>query len=230
MTPNAIYWILFGAVALLSYLVQSSLRSKFAKYSKVGIAGGMTGAQVAQKMLDDNGITNVKITHVPGQLTDNFNPTNMTLNLSDDVYGTSSVAAAAVAAHECGHAIQHARGYAPLRLRSALVPAVSFASKAMTWILLAGMLLIRIFPGIMLAGILLFALTTLFSLVTLPVEINASKRALNWLQNAGITDYSNHEYACSALKSAAYTYVVGALSSLATLVYYIMIFSSGSRR
>ncbi|MBR5055711.1 MAG: zinc metallopeptidase [Bacteroidales bacterium] len=230
MSLNAIYWILFGGIAILSYIVQASLQSKFSKYSKIGIAGGMTGAQVAAKMLADHGITDVKITHIAGQLTDNYNPTNHTLNLSDAVYGTSSVAAAAVAAHECGHAVQHAKGYAPLKLRSALVPVVSFASKAMTWILLIGMLLIRIFPGIMLAGIVLFAFTTLFSLVTLPVEVNASQRAVQWLQSAGITDYSNHEYACKALKSAAYTYVVGALSSLATLVYYIMIFMSGSRR
>ncbi len=146
------------------------------------------------------------------------------------VYGTCSVAAAAVAAHECGHALQHAKGYGPLRLRSALVPVVSFASRALTWVLLAGMLLINIFPGIMLAGIILFAFTTLFSLVTLPVEINASQRALNWLQTAGITDYSNHEYATKALRAAAYTYVVAALSSLATLIYYIMIFMGGSRR
>ncbi|MBQ7575927.1 MAG: zinc metallopeptidase [Bacteroidales bacterium] len=230
MSANAIYWILFGAVAILSYVVQASLQSKFAKYSKVGITNGMTGAEVARKMLADNGITDVSVTHVPGQLTDNYNPVNKTLNLSDVVYGTCSVAAAAVAAHECGHALQHAKGYGPLRLRSALVPVVSFASKALTWVLLAGMLLINIFPGIMLAGIILFAFTTLFSLVTLPVEINASQRALNWLQTAGITDYSNHEYATKALRAAAYTYVVAALSSLATLIYYIMIFMGGSRR
>ena len=229
MSANLIYWILFGGVAILSYIVQASLQSKFAKYSKIGIAGGLSGSDVAYRMLSDNGISNVKITHIQGQLTDNFNPVNMTLNLSDTVYGTSSVAAAAVAAHECGHALQHAKGYAPLRLRSALVPVVSFASKALTWVLLAGMLLINIFPGVMLAGIALFALTTLFSLVTLPVEINASQRAVNWLQTAGITDYSNHEYACKALKAAAYTYVVAALSSLATLVYYIMIFMGGRR-
>ena len=226
---SLLYWILFGGVAILSYIVQASLQSKFAKYSRIGIANGMTGAEVAQKMLNDHGITNVKITHVPGQLTDNFNPTNMTLNLSDAVYGTCSVAAAAVAAHECGHAVQHAKGYAPLRLRSAIVPVVSFASKAVTWVLLIGMLLIRIFPGIMLAGIILFALTALFSIVTLPVEVNASQRAVAWLQNAGITDYSNHEYASKALKAAAYTYVVGAHSSLATLVYYILIFMGGRR-
>lgn len=224
------YWILFIGIAIISYIVQANLQRKFAKYSKVRISNGMTGAEVAQKMLNDHGIHNVKITHIPGQLTDNFNPTNMTLNLSDEVYGSCSVAAAAVAAHECGHAVQHATGYGPIKLRSALVPAVSFASKAVTWVLLLGMLVVNIFPGIMLFGILLFAMTTLFSLVTLPVEVNASQRATEWLNKAGITDYSNHEYACSALKSAAYTYVVAALSSLATLIYYIMIFTSGSRR
>lgn len=224
------YWILFIGIAILSYAVQASLQSKFAKFSKIRISNGMTGAEVAQKMLNDHGIHNVKITHIPGQLTDNFNPTDMTLNLSDAVYGSCSVAAAAVAAHECGHAVQHATGYAPVKLRSALVPAVSFASKAVTWVLLLGMLLVNIFPGVMLFGIILFAMTTLFSLVTLPVEVNASQRATAWLNKAGITDYSNHEYACSALKSAAYTYVVAALSSLATLIYYIMIFTSGNRR
>ncbi len=224
------YWILFIGIAILSYAVQASLQSKFAKFSKIRISNGMTGAEVAQKMLNDHGIHNVKITHIPGQLTDNFNPSNMTLNLSDAVYGSCSVAAAAVAAHECGHAVQHATGYAPVKLRSALVPAVSFASKAVTWVLLLGMLLVNIFPGVMLFGIILFAMTTLFSLVTLPVEVNASQRATAWLNKAGITDYSSHEYACSALKSAAYTYVVAALSSLATLIYYIMIFTSGNRR
>lgn len=230
MSLNALYWIMFIGVAILSYAVQASLQRKFAKFSQIRISNGMTGAQVAQKMLADHGIHNVKITHIEGKLTDNFNPTDMTLNLSDEVYGTCSVAAAAVAAHECGHAVQHAQGYAPLRLRSALVPAVSFASKTLTWVLLLGMLLINIFPGIMLFGIVLFAITTLFSLVTLPVEINASKRALEWLNDAYITDFSNHENACSALRSAAYTYVVAALSSLATLIYYIMIYSSGNRR
>lgn len=230
MSLNSLYWIMFIGVAILSYIVQSSLQNKFNKFSKIRIANGMTGAEVAQKMLNDNGIHNVKITHIQGQLTDNFNPTDMTLNLSDSVYGSCSVAAAAVAAHECGHAVQHAKGYGPLKLRSALVPAVSFASKAVTWILLLGMLMVNVLPGVMGFGIALFALTTLFSIITLPVEVNASQRAVEWLNDAGITDYTNHEYACSALKSAAYTYVVAALSSLATLIYYIMIFTSGNRR
>ncbi len=227
---NGIYWILFIGVAVLSYIVQAALESRFKKASAMSLRSGMTGADVARKMLSDNGIDDVKVTCVSGHLTDHYNPADKTLNLSDDVYGVSSVASAAVAAHECGHALQHAKGYAPLRMRSALVPVVSFSSRIMTWVLLAGMLTIKIFPNLMLAGIILFAFTTLFSIVTLPVETNASRRALAWLEKSGITDYSNHEFACQTLRSAAYTYFVGALSSLANLVYYIMIFTSGSRR
>ena len=166
----------------------------------------------------------VQVTHTPGQLTDHYNPTNKTVNLSEDVYGNDSIMAAAVAAHECGHAVQHARMYAPLKMRSALVPVVNFASSIMTWILLVGILLVNTFPQLLLAGIILFAMTTLFSFITLPVEINASKRALVWLSSSGITNSYNHAQAEDALRSAAYTYVVAALSSLATLVYYIMIF------
>ena len=188
------------------------------------VSGGLTGREVAEKMLRDNGIYDVQVVSIRGRLTDNYNPEDKTLNLSEGVYGSSSVAAAAVAAHECGHALQHARAYAPLKMRSALVPAVSIASKWMTWILLIGIFTIQIFPGIMLAGIALFALTTLFSFVTLPVEIDASHRALVWLNSAGITDSRNHAQARSALRSAAYTYVVAALASLATLIYYILIY------
>jgi len=229
MSINGLYWVMFIAVAVVSYIVQASLQSRFNKASKIGLRNRMTGAEVAQKMLNDNGIYDVKIVSVKGQLTDHYNPVNKTLNLSDSVYGCSSVAAAAVAAHECGHAVQHACGYGPLRLRSALVPVVSFSSRIMTILLLVGMLAINVFPSIMLAGIILFAFTTLFAFVTLPVEINASARALKWLETAGITDVSNHEDACSTLRSAAYTYVVAALSSLATLIYYILIFTSGRR-
>jgi len=227
---NGLYWILFIAVAVISYIVQASLQKRFQKASKIGITSGMTGAEVAQKMLNDHGIHDVKIVSIGGSLTDHYNPVNKTLNLSESVYGSRSVAAAAVAAHECGHAVQHACGYAPLRLRSALVPVVNFSSKIMTIILLAGMLTINLFPKIMLAGIILFAFTTLFAFVTLPVEINASARALKWLDVADITDYSNHKEASSTLRAAAYTYVVAALSSLATLIYYILIFTSGDRR
>ena len=226
----SMYWILFIGVAILSYVVQAMLQSRMNKYAQIPIDGGLTGRDVAEKMLRENGIYDVQVTHVAGTLTDHYDPQKKTVNLSDVVFGSNSVAAAAVAAHECGHAIQHAVGYAPLRLRSALVPVVSFSSRIMTWVLLAGMLLLRVFPQLMLAGIVLFALTTLFSIVTLPVEINASSRALAWLNQSGITNYSNHEYATKALRSAAYTYVVAALSSLGTLLYYIMIYSSGSRR
>ena len=189
----------------------------------------MTGAQVAEKMLRDHGITDVQITCISGQLTDHYNPAAKTVNLSDDVYHGSNVAAAAVAAHECGHAVQHAMAYAPLQMRSALVPVVSFASRWMTWILLAGMIMIRTFPLLLAVGVGLFALTTLFSFITLPVEVNASQRAVNWLQEAGITDRETTEMASDALHSAAYTYVVAALSSLATLIYYILILL-GSKR
>lgn len=218
------YWILFIGIAVVSYLVQAQLQSKFKRYSRIPLANGMTGKDVALKMLHDNGIYDVQVTSTPGMLTDHYNPLNKTVNLSEGVYDSDSVAAAAVAAHECGHAVQHARAYAPLKLRSALVPIVTFSSQWMIWILLLGMLTIRTFPQLMLAGIILFAITTLFSFITLPVEINASKRALVWLNSSGITNSSNHAQAEDALRSAAYTYVVAALGSLATLIYYISIF------
>lgn len=221
---NFTYLILFAAIAIISFIVQNNLQSKFKKFSKMPIGNGMTGREIAERMLHDNGIYDVKVISTPGALTDHYNPANKTVNLSNGVYNSSSIAAAAVAAHECGHAVQHAVAYAPLKMRSALVPIVSFASNYMTWILLIGILTIEAFPGIMLAGIVLFAMTTLFSFVTLPVEIDASRRALAWLSSAGITNRSNHSAASSALRSAAYTYVVAALSSLATLVYYIMIY------
>lgn len=219
-------WIIFIGFALISYLIQANLKNKFERYSKISVDRGMTGRDVALKMLHDNGIYDVDVISTQGSLTDHYNPTNKTVNLSEDVYNTCSVAAAAVAAHECGHAVQHARAYAPLKLRSGLVPIVSFASSWMQWVLLIGMFTINSFPQIMLFGIALFAMTTLFSLVTLPVEIDASRRALAWLSSAGITNYSNHKAAESALRSAAYTYVVAALGSLATLVYYILIYTS----
>ena len=219
------YWILFIGIALISYLVQSNLQSKFDKYSRMALSNGMTGREIAEKMLRDNGIYDVKVTSTPGMLTDHYNPTNKTVNLSEGVYNTCSVAAA-VAAHECGHAVQHARAYAPLQMRSALVPVVQFSSSIVQWVLLAGMFMINTFPQLLLIGICLFAMTTLFSFITLPVEIDASRRALVWLSSAGVTNMSNHRQAQDALKSAAYTYVVAALSSLATLVYYIMIFTN----
>ena len=217
------YLIIFLGVTILSWVVQANLQSKFKKYSQVPLNGGMTGREVAEKMLRDNGIYNVTVTCTPGHLTDHYNPTNGTVNLSESVYHSNSVAAAAVAAHECGHAVQHAVAYAPLQLRSALVPVVSFASNTVQWVLLAGILLVEVFPALLLIGIGLFALTTLFSFVTLPVEIDASRRATQWLSSAGITSPYNHQMAVSALSSAAYTYVVAAIGSLATLLYYVMI-------
>ena len=218
------YLILFIGIAIISYLVQANLKNKFEKYSKMPLANGMTGRDVAIKMLQDNGIYDVKVISTSGMLTDHYNPANKTVNLSEGVYGSNSVAAAAVAAHECGHALQHARAYAPLKMRSALVPVVQFSSNIMSWVLLAGILMIQSMPQILLAGIVLFAATTLFSFITLPVEINASKRALAWMSSAGITNVFNHKAAEDALKSAAYTYVVAALSSLATLIYYVSIY------
>lgn len=218
------YYILFGVIALVSYLVQWNLKSKFEKYGKVLLPNRMTGRDVAIKMLHDNGIYDVRVISTPGQLTDHYNPVDKTVNLSEDVYNDCSVAAAAIAAHECGHAVQHATAYAPLKMRSSLVPVVSFASSWMQWVLLIGILTIEAFPQIMLGGIILFATTTLFSFITLPVEINASMRASAWLQRAGITTYETLPMANEALRSAAYTYVAAALGSLATLVYYVMMF------
>ena len=222
--------ILFIGIAILSFVVQSNLQSKFKRYSRVLLRSRLTGREVAEKMLYDNGITDVKVTCVEGHLTDHYNPATGTVNLSREVYESYSVAAAAVAAHECGHAVQHAQAYGPLTLRSALVPSVQFASKWVQWVLLAGILLIEVYPTIFLAGIGLFALTTLFSFITLPVEIDASVRATRWLQNAGITNPQEQPMAVSALRSAAYTYVAAALGSLATLIYYVLMFlGSGDR-
>ena len=223
-------YVLFIVIALVSFAVQRTLQSKFERYSKIPIPYGLTGRDIAMRMLQENGINDVSVTQVDGHLTDHYNPANQTVNLSESVYYSNSIAAAAVAAHECGHAVQHATAYAPLRMRSALVPVVSFASNIMTWVLLGGMLLLHTFPQLLLFGIILFATTTLFSFITLPVEINASQRALVWLSNAGITNVYTHDKAEDALRSAAYTYVVAALGSLATLLYYIMIFLGGRSR
>ncbi len=223
------YLILFIGIALVSFLVQWNLKNKFEKYGKVFLPNRMTGRDVAVKMLHDNGIYDVRVISTPGQLTDHYNPVDKTVNLSEDVYNDCSVAAAAVAAHECGHALQHATAYAPLKMRSAMVPVVSFASSWMQWVLLIGILTIEAFPQIMLGGIILFAMTTLFAFITLPVEINASVRASAWLQRAGITTYETHPMVNDALRSAAYTYVAAALGSLATLVYYVMMFMGRSR-
>ena len=214
-------WIIMIVIMVLSLLVQQMLQSRFNKYSQVPTANGMTGAEVAQKMLNDHGIYDVKVVPTRGMLTDHFNPQTKTVALSEGVYASRSVAAAAVAAHECGHAVQHALGYAPLKMRSALVPMVSFASNIVQWVLLAGVIFFQTFPGLLWFGIALFATTTLFSFITLPVEINASSRAISWLNQAGITDSNTRPMAIDALKWAAYTYVIAALGSLATLFYYI---------
>jgi Zn-dependent membrane protease YugP len=219
------YLLFFGAFMLASWLISYQLKSRFRKYSLLTMSNGYTGRDVAEKMLRDNGIIGVKIMTVTGELTDHYNPVNKTVNLSRDVYFGNHIAAGAVSAHECGHAIQHAKAYSWLSMRSKLVPVVSFTSNWIQWVILGGILLVNTFPQILLAGIVLFALTTTFSFITLPVEINASKRALAWLYTTNVTSYSTYTKAQDALKWAAYTYVVAALGSMATLIYYIRIFA-----
>ena len=227
---TSLYWIIFIGTMLASWIVSASLNRKFRRYSNEPL--GMTGCEVAQRMLHDHGIYDVQVTCIKGQLTDHYNPSTKTVNLSEDVYNGANVAAAAVAAHECGHAVQHQEAYAPLKMRSALVPVVSISSKWVSWIILAGLFFIGTNAGttLLLVGICLYAMITLFSFITLPVEVNASQRAVNWLREAGITDNQTTEMASDALHSAAYTYVVAALSALATLVYYILVLLGSSRR
>ena len=220
------YWILFIAVALASFLVQRNLQAKFDKYSRVPTGGGLTGGEIAEQMLHQNGIFDVAVTCIEGTLTDHFDPTRKTVNLSRDVFYGRNITAAAVAAHECGHAVQHAVGYKPVELRSKMVPAVQFASQWVQWVLLGGILLVNVFPQLLMLGIALFALTTIFSFVTLPVEVDASRRAINWLAQSGILTRQTAEPATEALRAAAYTYVVAALSSLGTLVYYVSILTN----
>ncbi|SKC41889.1 hypothetical protein SAMN06298214_0496 [Bacteroidales bacterium WCE2004] len=220
-------WIIIIPVMLASFIIQRVLNSKFEKYSAVPSPHGLTGADVARLMLAQNGIDDVKVQSVAGRLTDHYNPQDRTINLSEGVYASASVAACAIAAHETGHALQHAQGYAPLRVRSALVPVVTFANNTVQWVLLAGVLLLNVFPTLLWIGIALFAMTTFFSFVTLPVEINASQRAVQWMEGAGVVDAGTRPMAVDALKWAAYTYVIAALGSLATLFYYI---SLGNRR
>ncbi len=217
-------FIIFIGFALVSWLINHQLKRRFEEYSHIPTANGMSGKEVVEKMLRDHNIYGVKIESVAGQLTDHYNPTDKTINLSEDVYYGTNVAAAAVAAHETGHAVQHAKAYAWLGLRSSLVPAVSFSSRYLQWILLGGILLINTFPALLMFGIFMFAMTTIFSFITLPVEINASNRALVWLQTSGITTTQTHSKAEDALKWAGYTYVIAALGSLATLLYYISIY------
>lgn len=214
-------WLILILVMIASLIVQTTLQSKFRKYSKVPSPRGLTGADVARLMLKQSGIDDVRVQSVGGRLTDHYNPSDKTINLSDGVYGGASIAACAIAAHETGHAIQHAQSYAPLKLRSALVPVVTFANNTVQWVLLLGVLLINIFPALLTIGIALFATTTLFSFVTLPVEVNASRRAVEWLEGSGIVDSYTKPQAADALRWAAYTYVIAAIGSLATLLYYI---------
>ncbi|HET9504785.1 MAG TPA: zinc metallopeptidase [Hymenobacter sp.] len=223
-------YLLLIVIMIASAAVQWRLRSKFKQYGQEGLRSNLTGREVAAKMLRDNGIYDVQIISTDGSLTDHYDPTNKTVNLSADVYNERSVAAAAVAAHECGHAVQHAQAYSFLKFRSAMVPALSAVSKFMPFILLAGVLMIRTSLIPLGVGIALFALTTLFSFITLPVEFDASRRALAWMDSNGVVTAQEHEGAKDALWWAAMTYVVAALSSLATLLYYVSIFMSGSRR
>ena len=217
-------WIIAMVFMLISALVSGRLKSKFKKYSQMHLQSGLSGKEVAELMLADHDIHDVKVVSTRGQLTDHYNPLTRTVNLSEAVYSQRNAAAAAVAAHECGHAVQHATAYSWLMMRSKLVPVVSFSSRIMQWVLLAGILLIQTNPSILLVGIVMFALTTLFSFITLPVEYDASNRALAWIDRRNIVTSSEHKAAADALKWAARTYVVAAIGSLATLLYYIMIF------
>lgn len=219
--------LLMIVIAVAGYIVQARLQSVFAKYSQVGFPGNLTGAEVAEKMLRDNNIHNVMVTHVAGALTDHFNPQNMTVNLSDSVYSSRSIAAAAVACHECGHAVQHAQGYAPLAMRSALVPVVSFSSRIATWVIIAGIALLAATDNAVVCwiGIALIAMSALFSIVTLPVEYNASQRALEWLESSRTLQGVQLSYAREALRWAARTYLVAALSAIATVLYYVSLIS-----
>ncbi len=223
-------YILMGGIFILSLVVQNSLKSKFAKYSKIPLGVPMAGRDIASAMLQQNGCGNVQVTSVSGQLTDHFNPANSTVNLSEPVYATNSIAAAAVAAHECGHAIQHKVGYSMLQLRTKLVPIVSFASKTVQWLLLAGIMIVEVTPIPLYIALAMFGMTVLFSFVTLPVEVDASRRAVKWLETSGIASGQQLGYAKDALRAAAYTYVVAAIGSLATLLYYAAIFLGGRRR
>jgi len=226
-------WLLIIIIGVVGWIVQARLQSVFAKYAKVPFPGGLTGAEVAEKMLRDNGIRNVKVTHVAGHLTDHFNPQTMTVNLSDSVYGSRSVSAAAVAAHECGHAVQHAEGYAPLELRSQLVPVVNFSARAATFVLIAGMILLAAadVAWVCWVGVGLIAVSALFSIVTLPVEYNASHRALAWLESSRTMQGAELAQAREALTWAARTYLVAALSAIATVLYYaLLILGRGNNR
>ncbi|MCB9427002.1 MAG: zinc metallopeptidase [Flavobacteriales bacterium] len=216
--------LLMGVIMLASWAVSARLKSKFEKYSKTQLQNGMSGAEIATQMLADHGIRDVRVISTPGRLTDHYNPADKTVNLSEAVYSQRNAAAAAVAAHEVGHAVQHAQAYSWLTMRSQLVPVVQFASNTVQWVLLAGVLLINTFPSLLLIGIILFAMTTVFSVITLPVEYDASNRALAWLENKRMVTREEHAGAKDALSWAARTYVVAALGSIATLMYYVMMY------
>jgi Zn-dependent membrane protease YugP len=218
------YWILIIVIMGASWFVSNRLQSKFDKYSKLHLQNGMSGAEIAEKMLADHGIRNVRVISTPGRLTDHYNPADKTVNLSEAVYNQRNAAAAAVAAHEVGHAVQHATAYSWLEMRSKLVPVVSVASRFVQWILLAGILMVNSFPQLLLVGIVIFAATTLFSVITLPVEYDASNRALAWLENKRIVNQQELAGSKDALKWAARTYVVAAIGSIGTLLYYVMIY------
>lgn len=228
----AIYWIIFIGSAALCWFVQWNLQRKFKKYSQILGFRGLTGKEIAERMLADHGITDVQVVSTSGNLTDHFDPVKRTVNLSESVYNSNSIMAEAVAAHECGHAVQHAVAYGPLELRTKLVPTVSFASKWMQWVLLGGMIAVSYTgdPTILTVGVILFSFTTLFAFVTLPVEVNASQRAVEWLTNRGYVDSNTRDAAKDALHAAAYTYVAAALSSLGTLFYYILMLLRANRR
>jgi Zn-dependent membrane protease YugP len=225
ISPWLLMIVIFGVSAFVSW----RLKSKFNEYSQIALSNGLSGAEVAQHMLNENGIYDVRVLSTEGMLTDHYNPQDKTVNLSSDVYYGRSVAAAAVAAHECGHAVQHQKAYAPLKLRSALVPALSVASQYMQWIILAGIFLLNTTPIPLAIGVGLFALTTLFSFITLPVEFDASRRALAWIQSHNVVTEREYGFAKDALWWAAMTYVVAALGSLATLLYYASLLSGGRR-
>ena len=222
-------YIIFIFFTIISWLVSSRLKSKFREYSAINLPNNMSGQEIAEKMLREHGIYDVKVISTPGELTDHYNPLTKTVNLSHEVFYGRHISSAAVAAHECGHAVQHADAYQWLNMRSRLVPIVNFSSGIMQWVLLAGILTIQVFPALLLIGILMFALTTLFSLITLPVEFDASNRAIKWLNNTGTLMGTHLNKAQNALNWAASTYVIAALSSLATLMYYVMIYLGGRR-
>jgi len=226
------YYVIAGVMFIVGLIVSNRLKHKFAEYSQVGLSNGMSGKEIAEQMLADNGIYNVRVMSTPGHLSDHYNPGDRTVNLSEDVYYGRSVAAAAVAAHECGHAVQHATAYSMLQFRSAIVPLVNISSQLSQWVILAGLgfMVGQANPTVLLIGIALFSLTTLFTLITLPVEYDASRRALRWLEQTSMTTRAEHDRAADALKWAARTYLVAAISSVATLLYYLLLFMNSRDR